>query len=39
MADPSFTGTLHEFRIYNTALSATEIRASFTSGPDPTFLE
>jgi hypothetical protein len=39
VADPSFTGTLHEFRIYNTALSAAEVQASFAAGTDPAFLE
>lgn len=34
-ADAYFAGTLHEFRIYGAALSATQIQASFTRGPDP----
>jgi hypothetical protein len=39
VADPSFTGTLHEFRIYNAALTATEVQTSFLAGTDPAFLE
>jgi hypothetical protein len=39
VADPSFSGTLHEFRIYNAALSAAEVQASFVAGTDPAFLE
>jgi Concanavalin A-like lectin/glucanases superfamily len=39
VADRSFTGTFYEFRIYDSALSAAEINASFNSGPDPLFLE
>lgn len=38
-ADPSFGGTLYEFRIYNVALSASSIQASFAGGPDPAYLE
>jgi hypothetical protein len=36
--DPTFTGMLHEFRIYNVALSATAIQTSFMGGTDPAFL-
>ena len=32
--DPRFGGSYHEFRIYNAALSASDIRASFEAGPD-----
>jgi hypothetical protein len=32
--DPDFNGTYHEFRIYDVALSASDIRASFEAGPD-----
>ena len=35
--DPPFTGTLHEFRIYNAALSADVVQASSTAGPNATF--
>jgi hypothetical protein len=38
-ADPSFSGILHEFRIYNAALSAAEVQVSYVAGTDPTFLE
>jgi hypothetical protein len=37
--DPSFSGTLFEFRIYDVALAAPAIQASFLAGPDPPFLE
>ena len=37
IADPSFGGIFHEFRIYNTALSSDEIQASFVAGPDTAF--
>jgi hypothetical protein len=37
-ADPEFNGTLYEFRIYNIALSATQVQASFTAGSDPSYL-
>jgi hypothetical protein len=33
-ADPSFSGTYSEFRIYSSARSAAQIAASFASGPD-----
>jgi hypothetical protein len=33
--DPEFAGTIDEFRIYNTALSAAQIMASFNAGPNP----
>jgi hypothetical protein len=32
---PEFGGTIEEFRIYNAALSASDITASFQAGPDP----
>jgi hypothetical protein len=38
-ADSEFNGVLHEFRIYDAALNATQINASFDFGPDPSFLE
>jgi Concanavalin A-like lectin/glucanases superfamily len=37
--DPSFSGTFHEFRIYNVALSAPAIQTSFLGGPDASFLD
>jgi hypothetical protein len=37
-ADQGFSGTLYEFRIYGTALSAASITASYMAGPDPAFL-
>jgi hypothetical protein len=36
--DPNLAATLHEFRIYNSALSSTAIRTSFMGGTDPAFL-
>jgi hypothetical protein len=33
--DPLFDGLIDEFRIYDTALSAAEVAASFTAGPEP----
>jgi hypothetical protein len=36
--DPAFTGTYHEFRIYDQALTAKQIATSFAGGPDPDFL-
>lgn len=33
-ADTGFVGTFNEFRIYSTALTASEIRVSYDSGPD-----
>jgi len=36
--DPYFNGTLHEFRIYDAALSAAQVQASFMGGTDPPFL-
>ncbi len=33
-ADPELAGTYHELRIYSKALSAAQISASFTAGPD-----
>jgi hypothetical protein len=38
MEDPNFSGTIHEFRIYDAALSQAAIRASFMGGTDPPFL-
>jgi hypothetical protein len=32
--DPSFAGTYHEFRIYSTARTADQVKASFDMGPD-----
>jgi hypothetical protein len=37
--DPEFSGTIHEFRIYDTALSAQLIKLSSGLGPDPAFLD
>jgi hypothetical protein len=34
VADPEFSGTYHEFRIYTAARSAAQITASFQAGPD-----
>lgn len=34
--DPYFNGSMNEFRIYNTALTADQIAASFAGGPDGT---
>lgn len=34
--DPYFNGSINEFRIYNTALTADQIAASFAGGPDGT---
>ena len=36
--DTGFGGTLHEFRIYGAALSATSIQASYAAGTNPAFL-
>ncbi len=33
--DPLFDGLIDEFRVYDTALSAVEVAASFTAGPEP----
>jgi Concanavalin A-like lectin/glucanases superfamily len=33
--DPLYDGSIDEFRIYNTALSAGEVADSFATGPDP----
>lgn len=33
--DPLFDGLIDEFRIYDTALTAAEVAASFTAGPEP----
>jgi len=37
-ADPDLGATIEEFRIYGAALSATQVRASFAAGPNPSFL-
>jgi hypothetical protein len=37
-ADPEFGGTFHDFRIYDAALTPSQIAASFAGGPDPAFL-
>jgi hypothetical protein len=37
-ADPELTGTLHDFRIYNAALTPLQIATSFAGGTDPAFL-
>jgi len=37
-ADPEFTGTFHEFRIYRAALSPEEIQASYAAGTNPPFM-
>jgi hypothetical protein len=36
--DPAFQGTIDEFRIYGSALSATQVQASFAAGPNPPYL-
>jgi hypothetical protein len=38
-ADPEFAGTFHEFRIYNAALTAEQVAASFALGADAVYLE
>jgi hypothetical protein len=38
VADPEFGGQLREFRIYDVALSATQVADSFELGPSPAFL-
>ncbi len=35
--DPPFNGSIDEFRIYNVALSAAQVSASKSFGPDPAF--
>jgi hypothetical protein len=35
-ADPYFNGSINEFRVYNTALSAAQIATNFANGPDGT---
>jgi hypothetical protein len=37
-ADPALGASLDEFRIYRTALGASEVAASFAAGPNPLFL-
>jgi hypothetical protein len=37
-ADPEMTGTFHDFRVYNAALSPLQIATSFAGGADPAFL-
>ena len=32
--DPFYNGTINEFRIYNTGLTAAQVRANFAAGPD-----
>jgi len=36
--DPPFKGSIDEFRIYKTALTAAQIEASYAFGPNPDFL-
>ena len=36
--DVEFGGTFHDFRMYDAALTAPQIAASFAAGPDPAFL-
>jgi hypothetical protein len=36
--DVELSGTFHDFRIYDAALTAAQIAASFAGGPDPAFL-
>ena len=36
-ADPEFGGVLHEFRIYNAALSALQIQLTEQTGAEPPF--
>jgi hypothetical protein len=38
LADPSFIGSINEFRVYSRALSAEELEYSFEQGPDPGYL-
>lgn len=33
--DPNFNGTIDEFRVHNTALSAAQVQSSFVAGPVP----
>lgn len=37
-ADPELTGTFHDFRVYDAALTPQQIAASFAAGTDPAFL-
>jgi hypothetical protein len=37
-ADAELSGIFHDFRIYDAALTAAQIAASFAGGPDPAFL-
>lgn len=37
-ADPELTGTFHDFRVYDAALTPLQIATSFAGGPDPAFL-
>ncbi len=37
-SDPAFSGTYHDFRIYDQALTAQQVATSFAAGPDPDFL-
>lgn len=36
--DPELSGVYHEFRMYNAALSAAQVAATFNAGTDPQFL-
>ena len=38
-SDADFKGSLHEFRIYNVALGAADLKLSATLGADPAFLQ
>jgi hypothetical protein len=35
--DPGFAGIYHEFRIYNAPLTAAQVQAVFTAGPNASF--
>jgi len=37
-SDGGFVGTIEEFRIYDVALSASQVALSYQAGPDPPFL-
>jgi Concanavalin A-like lectin/glucanases superfamily len=36
--DPELSGTIHEFRVYKSALTPLQVAGSFAFGPDPSFL-
>jgi hypothetical protein len=36
--DAELSGVYHEFRMYNAALNAAQVKAAFNAGPDPQFL-